>query len=83
LVDFVVARDDLINAAKGLARRIAANAPLAISWAKRSINVGSETDLVTACAYEASQFGLICGTEDRIEGTSAFLEKRPPQFKGH
>jgi enoyl-CoA hydratase len=83
LVDLIAAADDLLNAAKSLARRIAGNAPLATSWAKRSINVGSETDLVTACAYEASQFGLICGTEDRTEGTSAFLEKRPPQFKGH
>jgi enoyl-CoA hydratase len=83
LVDLIAAGEDLLDTAKDLARRIAGNAPLATSWAKRSINVGSETDLVTACAYEASQFGLICGTEDRTEGTSAFLEKRPPQFKGH
>jgi enoyl-CoA hydratase len=82
LVDFVVPGEELMNAAKGLARKIASKAPLAAAWAKRSINVGSETDLVTACAYEASQFGLACGTEDRIEGTSAFLEKRPPRFKG-
>jgi enoyl-CoA hydratase len=82
LVDFLVPAAELMNAAKDLAHRIASKAPLALAWAKRSINVGSETDLVTACAYEASQFGLICGTEDRAEGTTAFLEKRPPQFKG-
>jgi enoyl-CoA hydratase len=82
LVDFVVPAAELLNAAKDLARKIASKAPLAVAWAKRSINVGTETDLVTACAYEASQFGLVCSTEDRVEGTSAFLEKRPAQFKG-
>ncbi len=82
LVDFVVPTAELMEAAKELACKIASKAPLALAWAKRSINVGAETDLVTACAYEASQFGLVCGTEDRIEGTSAFLEKRPARFKG-
>jgi enoyl-CoA hydratase len=82
LVDFVVPAAELMNVARELARKIASKAQLALAWAKQSINVGSETDLTTACAYEASQFGLVCGTEDRIEGTSAFLEKRPPQFKG-
>lgn len=82
LVDFVVPAAELMEMAKELAHKIASKAPLALAWAKRSINVGAETDLVTACAYEASQFGLVCGTEDRIEGTSAFLEKRPAQFRG-
>ena len=82
LVDFVVPAAELMNAAKDLARRLASKPALAVAWAKRCINVGSETDLVTACAYEASQFGLVCSTEDRVEGTSAFLERRPAQFKG-
>jgi enoyl-CoA hydratase len=82
LVDMVVPAAQLMEMARELAQTIAGKAPLAVAWAKRSINIGSETDLVTACAYEASQFGLVCGTEDRIEGTSAFLEKRPPRFQG-
>ena len=82
LVDFVVPAAELMGAARELAHKIATKAPLAVSWAKRCIHVGTETDLVTACAYEASQFGLACGTQDRLEGTTAFLEKRPPQFKG-
>jgi len=82
LVDLVVPAAELMGKARELAKTIAAKAPLAVAWAKRSINVGAETDLATACAYEASQFGLVCGTEDRIEGTSAFLEKRAPQFQG-
>jgi enoyl-CoA hydratase len=82
LVDQVVPAAELMHSARELARKIAAKAPLAVSSAKKCINVGSETDLVTACAFEASQFGLACGTEDRLEGTAAFLEKRPAQFKG-
>jgi len=82
LVDFVVPAAELMDTAKKMARKIASKAPLALAWVKRCINVGAETDLVTGCAFEASQFGLVCGTEDRMEGTTAFLEKRPPQFKG-
>lgn len=82
LVDSVVPKAELLPTARQLAQKIASKAPLALAWAKESINVGSEVDLVTACAYEASQFGLVCGTEDRVEGTSAFLEKRPAQFRG-
>jgi enoyl-CoA hydratase len=82
LVDIVVPATDLMKVAQELAAKIASKGPLAIRWAKSSINVGSETDLVSGCAYEASQFGLVCGTEDRVEGTTAFLEKRRAQFNG-
>jgi len=82
LVDVVVPAAELMDKARELARKIAAKAPLAVACAKSCINVGAEIDLVTACAYEASQFGLVCGSEDRVEGTTAFLEKRLAQFKG-
>ena len=82
LVDIVVPAAELMNKARELARKIASKGPLAVAYAKSCVNVGAETDLATACAYEISQFGLACGTEDRAEGTAAFLEKRPAQFKG-
>ena len=82
LVDMVVPAAELMDKARELARKIASKAPLAVAYAKSCINVGAETDLNTACAYEASQFGLACGTEDRVEGTTAFLEKRPARFQG-
>ena len=82
LVDMVVPAAELMDKARELARKIASKGPLAVAYAKNCVNVGAETDLVTACAYEASQFGLSCGTADRTEGTTAFLEKRPAQFKG-
>jgi enoyl-CoA hydratase len=82
LVDMIVPAAELMDKARELARKIASKGPLAVAYAKSCINVGAEVDLVTACAYEASQFGLACGTEDRAEGTAAFLEKRPAQFQG-
>lgn len=82
LVEMVVPAEELMAKARELAHKLAHKAPLAVAWAKATINVGSETDLVTGCAFEASQFGLVCATEDRVEGTTAFLEKRPAQFKG-
>ncbi len=82
LVDLIFPAAELVEAAKKLAHTIASKGPLAIAWAKKCINVGTETDLNTACAFEASQFGLVCGTADRVEGTSAFLEKRPARFEG-
>jgi enoyl-CoA hydratase len=83
LVDQVLPAAELMQSVKELARKISGKAPLAVRFAKRCVNVGLETDLATACAFEASQFGLACGTEDRLEGTAAFLEKRLAQFKGH
>ena len=82
LVDMVVPAAELMDTATELARKIASKGPLAVAYAKSCVNVGTEVDLVTACAYEASQFGLACGTEDRAEGTAAFLEKRPARFQG-
>ena len=82
LVDFVVPAGELMSTAREMARNLASKPPLSVALAKRSINVGTEADLVTACAYEAGQFGLVCSTEDHIEGLTAFLEKRPAQFKG-
>jgi len=82
LVDMVVPAAELMDKARELARKLAGKAPLAVACAKKCINVGAEIDLVTACAYEASQFGLTCASQDRVEGTTAFLEKRPAHFQG-
>nr|MBC7244983.1 enoyl-CoA hydratase/isomerase family protein [Chloroflexota bacterium] len=82
LVELVVPAAELMTRARELAHKLARKAPVAVALAKMSINVGLGTDLVTGCAFEASQFGLVCATEDRVEGTTAFLEKRPAQFKG-
>jgi enoyl-CoA hydratase len=68
--------------ARALAARLAEKAPLAVAAIKRCIVRGLNVDLPSGCAYEAAQFGLVCGTQDRVEGTSAFLEKRRAVFQG-
>lgn len=82
LADEVVPADGLMDAAKKLAAKLAAKAPIALGLAKRAVNEGMESDLDRGCILEASLFGIAVGTQDRIEGTSAFLEKRKAEFKG-
>jgi enoyl-CoA hydratase len=82
LVNEVVAQAELIPRAEAIAQKIAANAPLAVQYAMEAVNKGMEMTLAEGLYLEASLFGLICATEDKNEGTKAFLEKRPAQFKG-
>jgi len=70
-----------LSAARDLAGRILRNGPIAVEVAKRCLRVGAETTIDKACAFEAAQFGLICATEDKAEGTAAFLEKREAHFQ--
>jgi len=55
---------------------------LAVKFSLQAVNDGLETTLAEGFALEASLFGLCAGTEDKQEGTQAFLEKRKPQFLG-
>jgi enoyl-CoA hydratase len=82
LVNDVVPAGELIPRAEGLAKKIAANAPLAVQYAMEAVNKGLEMTLAEGLYLEATLFGVSCATEDKREGTTAFLEKRPPQFKG-
>jgi len=82
LVEKVVPPEKLMDEAKALATKLAAKPPIAIALAKQAIAVGMETGLEEGCTHEVALFGLVCATEDRLEGTSAFLEKRKPEFKG-
>ena len=82
LVDEVYPLPELLPKAKEMAHRIASKGPLSIIAAKRCIHVGLSTDPRTGMEYEAAQFGLIFGTQDKTEGCAAFLEKRKPEFKG-
>jgi enoyl-CoA hydratase/carnithine racemase len=55
---------------------------MAVKFALAAVNRGLETSQDQGQLLEASYFGLCAGTEDKKEGTTAFLEKRPPQFRG-
>jgi len=82
LVNEVVPASDLIPRAEAILKEIVSNAPLAVRYALDAVNKGMETSQTEGLALEASYFGLCAGTEDKKEGTSAFLQKRPAQFHG-
>src|SRR4030095_10141593 len=82
LANEVVPAAELIPRAEALLGEISANAPIAIKYSLEAVNKGMETSQTEGLALEASFFGLCAGTEDKGEGTRAFLEKRAPQFQG-
>src|SRR5205823_2214254 len=82
LVNEVTAPGDLIPRAEAIAQKIIANAPLAVQYAMEAVNKGMEMTLAEGLYLEAALFGVSCATEDKKEGTTAFLEKRAAQFKG-
>src|SRR5205085_2434886 len=82
LVNEVTAPADLISRAEAIAQKIIANAPLAVQYAMEAVNKGMEMPLAEGLYLEATLFAVCCATEDKKEGTTAFLEKRQAQFKG-
>ena len=82
LVNEVVPAAELIPRAEAIAAKIIANAPLAIQYAMEAVNHGLDLPLAEGLYLEATLFGVVCATEDKNEGTKAFLEKRAAQFKG-
>jgi len=82
LVNEIVSRDQLIPRAEAILRQIGGNAPLAIKFALEAVNSGLEATQDQGFSLEAALFGLCAGTEDKAEGTSAFLAKRTPNFHG-
>ena len=64
------------------AAAIAANAPLSVRQAKKSMHVGLQLDLKNALLFEIEAYNRLVPTEDRLEGVRAFNEKRKPDFKG-
>src|SRR5947208_8549051 len=82
LVNEVVAPADLISRAEAIAQAIIKNAPLAIQYCLEAVNHGLEMTQQEGLFLEASLFAVSCATEDKNEGTTAFLEKRAANFQG-
>jgi len=82
LVNEIVPAADLIQRAEAILTKVASNAPIAVKFALEAANKGMETSQSEGLLLEASYFGLCAATEDKKEGTTAFLEKRAPQFRG-
>ncbi len=82
LVNRICPRPTLIEETLGCAQAIAANAPLAVRQAKKSIHHGLQMDLLTGYRYELEAYNRLVTTQDRLEGVRAFNEKRKPDFRG-
>jgi enoyl-CoA hydratase len=82
LANKVVPLAELMKEAKALAQKLASKPPIAIKQAKMAINAGIDMDLDNGSRFENEAFALTFATEDKVEGMTAFLEKRSAQFKG-
>jgi enoyl-CoA hydratase/carnithine racemase len=82
LVNEVVPAAQLIARAEAILKQIFSNAPLAVKYSLEAVNKGLETSQAEGLSLEASLFGLCAGTDDKKEGTQAFLQKRAAQFQG-
>ena len=82
LVNAVVPGGELTEKGIETARLIAAKAPVAVRVSKQAVQRGLDLDLANGCVLETSLFAFAFGTADRMEGMTAFLEKRPAKFEG-
>jgi enoyl-CoA hydratase len=82
LVNAIAAPADLIETAKRWARKVLANGPLAVALTMEAVDAGLDSGIDAGLRFEAMAFGITAASEDRREGTSAFLEKRKAAFTG-
>ncbi|HET9792571.1 MAG TPA: enoyl-CoA hydratase-related protein, partial [Candidatus Angelobacter sp.] len=82
LVNEVVPADKLIPRAEELAGKIIGMSPLAIQYCMEAVNEGMNMTLQEGLFLEATLFAVACSSDDKNEGTRAFLEKRPAKFQG-
>lgn len=82
LVNSVVASEALMDKALCVADRIAANAPLAVRQAKKSVRAGMQMDIRHGMEFAIEAYNILMATEDRSEGVRAFVERRTPVFSG-
>lgn len=82
IIEHVVPKEELLNKAMEIAKKIAENGPIAVGQAKLAINKGIEVDLQTGLEIEKMAYAITIPTKDRTEGLTAFKEKRKPVYKG-
>jgi enoyl-CoA hydratase/carnithine racemase len=82
LVNEVVPAGELIARCEAILKQILANAPIAVRFALDAVNKGMEMSVSAGLSLEASVFAICAGTDDKREGTAAFLEKRVARFQG-
>ncbi len=82
LVNRIMPGQKLASEAEALAAAMAARGPIALKYVKEAVNRGSDLSLGQGLRLEADLYFILHTTADRTEGIKAFLEKRPPRFKG-
>jgi enoyl-CoA hydratase len=82
LANAVVPAADVLSEARRLAQRLVRHSPLVLSLLKKTLLEGAEMPLSAALAYEQAMIGLVLDSDDAHEGCTAFLERRPANFKG-
>ncbi|MBI1897131.1 MAG: enoyl-CoA hydratase/isomerase family protein [Acidobacteria bacterium] len=82
LVNQVVPQEQLLGRCRELLRKILANGPLAVGLTMQAVDLGLSSGIEEGLRYESAAFGVTAATEDRREGTRAFLEKRQAVFTG-
>ncbi len=82
LINAVCAPDRLLEECRHMAVMICENGPIAVEQAKYAVNRGIETDIHTGLAIESNAYWVTIPTEDRLEGLTAFREKRKPNYQG-
>lgn len=82
LVNKVVPPEGLMDEAMKWAQELAERPPLSLKMIKDCVNIGMQMDLLSAIDYEAKCARMLFTTEDSVEGTRAFVEKRKPNFMG-
>jgi enoyl-CoA hydratase len=82
LVNAVVPQAGLLSYSRAWLAKVLANAPVAVGLTMEAVDVGLDSGIDAGLRFEAAAFGVSASSEDRREGTRAFLEKRKPAFAG-
>jgi methylglutaconyl-CoA hydratase len=82
LVDYAVEENQAYEKARELAREILPNGPVGVRMAKEAIMKGTEVDVASGMAIERACYAQVIPTKDRMEGLTAFKEKRKPKYRG-
>jgi len=82
LVSRVVPLAELMAAARAMAESVLALGPLAVRLAKAAVNASSQMPLAAGLVFESTAQAITFESRDKLEGTSAFLQKRRPRFTG-